>query len=652
MGLDHEDSKSLIILLVFFFILLIFAFIALLFAPGLNSKAKKAGDGQHGNARWITKKEKSKAYIKIDFTPDLWREGKNLPPPDKQGIIVDMDCQKNKNIAYVETDDVHTGVIAGTGAGKTTFWLYANLEYACATGMSFLTTDTKGDLYRNYGYIAKNFYDYNISILDLRNPIISTGNNILAQVNKYMDLSKDPELAAAEKIAAKAKCEKYARLISDNIIKSDGNNANYGANSYFYDAANALLTSVILLVSEFGDSDERHIASVFTLLTELLEMVKINGRTELRINSLLRKLPITHRAKLFATTAVQGAEQTKLSVVTTALSKLSNFIDSEIEQMLCFENEIDIVRFCSEKSAVFVVLPEEDTTKYFLVSLLLQQFYRECLIYADSLGGKLSRKCIFYLDEIGTVPKIEGFDMMFSAARSRGILLCPIIQSDSQFKDKYGENSANTILSNLSCVMYSGFTPESDLAKNLSEALGTYTVTAKSVTRDSFSFKLSASVQSSLVGKSLISPQALIELPKGVFIVRRTGQHPMKTRLALYKEYGITFPDKLNVTEKQLREVKYLSADNLEKRVTKAFAPPPDEKQEDSDLIRQKERERLRHENYHRREDKASSSSGGTSMHVNKEIEKRLAVDFDDYDKAEDSIKSAQLRHQVSDDND
>ena len=73
------------------------------------------------------------------------------------------------------------------GVGKTAFWLYPCIEYACASGMSFLSTDTKGDVMRNYGTIAKEHYGYQVSVIDLRNPTRSNGNNLLHLVNKYMD---------------------------------------------------------------------------------------------------------------------------------------------------------------------------------------------------------------------------------------------------------------------------------------------------------------------------------------------------------------------------------------------------------------------------------------------------------------------------------
>jgi type IV secretion system protein VirD4 len=82
--------------------------------------------------------------------------------------------------------------------------------------------------------------------------------------------------------------------------------------------------------------------------------------------------------------------------------------------MLCFGTAIDAERFCTEKSAIFIVLPEEDTSKYFMVSLLIQQLYREILAVADENGGALPRRVMLFLDELGTLPKIEGIESMFS----------------------------------------------------------------------------------------------------------------------------------------------------------------------------------------------------------------------------------------------
>ena len=280
--------------------------------------------------------------------------------------------------------------------------------------MSFLTTDTKGDLYRNYAGIAKKYYGYHTAVIDLRNPTRSDGDNMLHLVNKYMD----EYLADHNNLSAKAKAEKYAKITAKTIISSGGaDSASYGQNAFFYDAAEGVLTAVILLIAEFCPKEKRHIISVFKLIQDLLAPSKVKGRNQFQL--LMAKLPDTHKAKWFAGAALNTAEQSMQSVLSTALSRLNSFLDSELEQILCFDTAIDAEMFCKQKTAVFLVMPEEDNTKYFIISLILQQLYREILVVADENGGKLDNRVVFYWDEVGTIPKIESAEMMFSASRSK-----------------------------------------------------------------------------------------------------------------------------------------------------------------------------------------------------------------------------------------
>ncbi len=145
------------------------------------------GQGQHGTARWATKKEIKETYKHIPYEPDRWRTDEKSRPKE-QGIVVGCETTGKNTVGLVDTGDVHCMMIGAAGVGKTAYWLYPNIEYACASGMSFLSTDTKGDIMRNYGSIASKYYGYHISVIDLRNPMRSHGNNLLHLVNKYMDL--------------------------------------------------------------------------------------------------------------------------------------------------------------------------------------------------------------------------------------------------------------------------------------------------------------------------------------------------------------------------------------------------------------------------------------------------------------------------------
>lgn len=109
----------------------------------LNSiKSKTVGDGQHGTARFATKGEIRKIYNEVPFEVELWRKGKNLPTI--QGTLVGQKTISKKTIALIDAGDVHTLMIGAAGVGKTAYFLYPNIEYACASGMSFISTDTKG----------------------------------------------------------------------------------------------------------------------------------------------------------------------------------------------------------------------------------------------------------------------------------------------------------------------------------------------------------------------------------------------------------------------------------------------------------------------------------------------------------------------------
>lgn len=541
-------------------------------------KSKTVGDGQHGTARWATKKEIQTVYTAVRYEPEKWRKGENLPTA--QGLIVGWQKASlfNKTAphgyALVDDDDVHCLMIGAAGVGKTANFLYPNLEYACASGMSFVTTDTKGDLYRNYAGIAKDYYGYQVSVIDLRNPTRSDGNNLLHLVNRYMDLY----LAHPESLAYKARAEKYAKITAKTIISSGGfDSSAAGQNAFFYDAAEGLLTSVILLIAEYCEPKERHIVSVFKLIQDLLAPSGVKGRTLFQM--LLAHLPDDHKTKWFAGAALNSAEQAMQSVLSTALSRLNAFLDSELEQILCFDTAIDAEKFCKQKSAVFLVMPEEDNTKYFIISLIVQQLYREILSVADEYGGKLPNRIMMFLDEIGTIPKIESAEMMFSASRSRRVSIVAIIQSFAQLEKNYGKEGAAIIIDNCQDTVFGGFAPNSESAQILSKALGSQTVMSGSVSRG----KNDPSQSLQMIERPLMTPDELKSMPKGRFVVTKTGTCPMRTRLKLFLEWGITFGQAYEIKEQAARKVAYADRRKVEEEIIRRNAAfEPDQEEPDS----------------------------------------------------------------------
>ncbi|MDE6951363.1 type IV secretory system conjugative DNA transfer family protein [Lachnospiraceae bacterium 54-11] len=521
-------------------------------------KSRTVGDGQHGTARFATEKEIRETYAHVPYEPEKWRKGENLPTA--QGLVVGYKKHGGNIMALVDEGDIHCLMIGAAGVGKTANFLYPNIEYACASGMSFVTTDTKGDLFRNYAGIAKEHYGYEVSILDLRNPTRSDGGNILTMVNKYMD----EYLADTGNLAAKARAEKYAKITAKTIICSDGAQASsYGQNAFFYDAAEGLLASVILLIAEYCPPQKRHIVSVFKLLQDLMAPSPVKNRNLFQL--LMDKLPAEHKAKWFAGAALNSAEQAMASVLSTAMSRLNAFLDSEMEQILCFDSALDTETFCTRKAAIFIVLPEEDNTKYFMVSLFLQQLYREMLSIADEHGGKLPGRVMVFADEIGTIPKIESMEMMFSAGRSRRISMVPIIQSFAQLQKNYGKEGSSIIIDNCQDILFGGFAPNSESADILSKALGNRTVLSGSISRG----KNDPSQSLQMMSRPLMSPDELKTLPKGQFILAKTGCCPMQTRLPLFLKWGIMFGEAYEVPERAVREVLYADRFELEQEIVR-----------------------------------------------------------------------------------
>ena len=567
-----------------------------------NIKSKTVGDGQHGTARWATPKEIRGTYHVVPFRPRRWRKGIDLPQeqgvilgsmggakkkrPDRTARLPDKVLEKLRRPAaprrepkqekkksrvkdfieeqqdiraLVDSDDIHCLMIGASGVGKTAYFLYPNLEYACACGMSFLALDTKGDLARNYGKIASDCYKFKVSVIDLRNPTRSDGFSFLTLVNHYMDKArKNPN-----DLASKAKAEKYAKILAKTIINPEGDASQYGENAFFYDSAEGLLTAIVLLLAEFmppreGEPEKRHIVSAFKLVQDLLAPPK-NSRNKNGFQPLMDLLPSEHKARWLAGAALNSSDQSMASVMSTVLSRLNAFLDTELEQVICYDSPINAEMFASEKCAIFLILPEEDPAKNFIAGLMIQNLSRELFSVADENGGRLKNRVIFYCDELGTMPPFDILPL-FSAGRSRGLTLVPIIQSLAQLEKNYGNEGAEIICDNCQDTIFGGFSPQSKTAEALSSALGSRTVLSGSVSQG----KDSNNQSLQMMERPLMTPDELKSIPKGELVVMKTGTHPMRTKLRLFIDWGITFdPEGYRMPEQAARKVAYASKEEL-----------------------------------------------------------------------------------------
>ena len=244
----------------------------------------------------------------------------------------------------------------------------------------------------------------------------------------------------------------------------------------------------------------------------------------------------------------------------TVLSRLNAFLDSELEQVLCFDSAIDAESFASKKSAIFLILPEEDPSKNFMAGLMIQTLSRELFAVAEDNDGKLKNRVVLFCDELGTMPPFDILPL-FSAGRSRRLTLVPIIQSLAQLEKNYGKEGSEIIRDNCQDTIFGGFAPGSQTAEVLSKALGSRTVQVGSVSQS----KHDPSRSLQMVERPLMTADELRSIPKGSFIVMKTGCHPMQTRLRLFLDWGITFEKKgYAVPAHANRKVLYAGRKDLE----------------------------------------------------------------------------------------
>ena len=533
-----------------------------------NIKSKTVGDGQHGTARWATDAELRKTYALVPFQVSDWRAGRNLP--GAQGLVLGSTSGKHGITALVDKDDVHCLMIGASGVGKTAYFLYPNLEYACASGMSFLALDTKGDLARNYGAVAEKYYGYHVSVVDLRNPTRSDGYNLMTLINRYMDTS-----FYEHSIEAYGKAENLASILAHSIIAPKGDE-DRGQNDYFYKAAEGVVASVILLLAEFLSPDSkhpterRHLVSVFILIQQLLAPSGVRGKTYFK--QLMDMLPPHHRARNLASSALESSDQATASAMSTALAQMNTFMDIALEQVICFDSNIDAEKFAKEKTAIFLVLPEEDRTKNFMAGLMIQNLSKELFELAEKGKGRLPNRVVFFCDEFGTMPAFD-VEALFSAGRSRGITLVPIIQSLAQLEKNYGREGAEILTDNCQDTIFGGFAPNSQTAEQLSKSLGSRTVLSGSVSKG----KNDPSQSLQMMERPLMTPDELKSIPKGSFVVMKTGTHPMQTKLQLFFDWGITFGEPYTTPEHAARPVAYASRQELFLSISKRYSGSSDQ---------------------------------------------------------------------------
>lgn len=224
---------------------------------------------------------------------------------------------------------------------------------------------------------------------------------------------------------------------------------------------------------------------------------------------------------LYSAIRIAGGQRTKGSVYSTVLSKLTGFMDDKIRKMTAFSSfHLEDIGFGQRPIAVFVALPDYDSSNNFIQSILISQIYYALAKKAIQYGGKCKREVIFLLDEFGNTPCISNMASMITVCLGRNIRFDLVVQSYSQLNKEYGDHDSDTIYGNCGNQIYIQ-TDNYDTAERFSNLIGKETIV--NVTRMGGELSISQQKQYTELTeeKPLLNPNELMEFVEGECVVKR-----------------------------------------------------------------------------------------------------------------------------------
>lgn len=403
-------------------------------------------------------------------------------------------------------------VIGGSGSGKSFRYVKPNVLQLTS---SYIFTDPKGELYEDCAPFLK-ANGYKIHMIDLRNTqgmIKSTHFNPFQYVHEPVDILV---------------------LISNLILNTT--KKNMAPTDPFWESAEGLgLQALFYYVWDVGvehPGTHQMMHNMWAVM-ELLKMadIKYDPETGERIDSeldilmhQLEEQDPNHFAVIQYNKAMKGAEDTVRSIIMTMNARLAPLqFDTLLE--LLWEDELDIERIGTEKTAVFFVLPDDHKTYNFIVGLIYSQMFHELYLAADTLyGGALPIPVTFMMDEFLNVALPDGFCDLLSTMRSRNISANIIVQDLARTKAMFKE-SWEAILANCDTMIYLG-NNEKETFKYLSEILGDMTI-EKRTTGESFSTQDSSSRNYDILGRKLMLESEVRKLDRNKCIISIRGFDPI-----------------------------------------------------------------------------------------------------------------------------
>ena len=507
-------SINLVDLIVSFLISTMFLFIML---DRKNNKKKFRKGSEYGSARWgdFDKDLEGMYDPKKQYNNILFSKNTKLALNDSD---IDFNKRRNKNVV----------VFGGSGSGKTRTIIKPNISQM---NCSFVCTDPKGTILNEVGYMLKNF-KYNIKVFNTVDFDKSMKYNPLKYVKKEQDILKLVETIIANTSGDKAGAEKH-----DFWVKSE---------KLLYQA----YLSLILMVFP---EDQKHLGTLIDLVSE--SIVNENDETfKNAIDLIFEGLEeIEEYRNSFAVKQYKAfklaAGKTAKSILISCATRLAPLNIPDLRNLIS-SDEIELDKIGSEivkrgnkafyrKNALFVIVPDTDATFNFLVAIMYTQLFNLlCTIADNEFRGSLPVHVRFLLDEFANIGLIPNFEKLIATIRSRNISATIILQTLSQLKSIYKEDT-DTITGNCDTSIFLGG-KEKGTIDMLNEQLGKETIDDYNVSR-SRSQSDSFSQSYSKLARDLMTKDELMTMDKDDCIVQILGKYPFKDKkypLETHPRYG------------------------------------------------------------------------------------------------------------------
>ena len=468
---------------------------------GKNAKKYRHGM-EYGSARWGTPKDiepfmapKFSDNIILTKTERLMMS--NRPPDPKNA--------RNKNVL----------VVGGSGSGKTRFWLKPNL-LQCHS--SYVVTDPKGSIVVECGNaLLKN--GYKLKILNTINFKKSMHYNPFAYVHSEKDILK---------------------LVTTLMTNTKGEGS--GGDPFWEKSERLLLTALIAYLHYEAPVEEQNFATLLEMLNTMQVLEddeEYQNPVDLLFEELAKKKPNSFAGRQYKLYKL-AAGKTAKSILISCGARLAPFDIQELRDLTMYD-ELQLDTLGDQKTALFLIMSDTDSTFNFLISMVYTQLFNLLCDKADDVyGGKLPIHVRCLIDECANIGQIPNLEKLVATIRSREISACLVLQAKSQLKAIYKDN-ADTIVGNMDSQIFLG-SSEPGTLKDLSEILGKETIDSFN-TSDTRGNSPSYGTSFQKLGHELLSRDELAVLDGGKCILQLRGVRPFlsdKYDLTQHPNYKLT----------------------------------------------------------------------------------------------------------------